>query len=175
MPTFEENFLKYSGDKLEQYASGIQDCLRRLSDEQVWMRGSAAENSAGNLILHLCGNVRQWIGFGIAGQADNRHRDAEFAARGGVSAGELSHKLADAVKETVGIIRAQTPETLAQSTNVQNYELTKMEAIYHVVEHFSGHTGQIILLTKILTGEDLGYYKHLSASASRTPAPDPIP
>jgi uncharacterized damage-inducible protein DinB len=170
MPELDQAFLDYSADKLKQYASHIQDCLSRLTAGQIWMRGSEADNSVGNLVLHLCGNVRQWIGTGIGGAENIRQRDAEFSARGGVDGAELSARLDATIDEALPIIRAQTAQSLVELTQVQNYEVTKLEVIYHVVEHFSGHTGQIQFATKLLTGQDLGYYKHLSPGSTSDPA-----
>lgn len=158
----EQDFITFSADKLTQLSGRIQDCLGRLSSEQVWTRGHASENSVGNLVLHLCGNVGQWIGSGVGGKPDTRQRDTEFAARGNVQPAELSERLDQAVTEAAGTIRHLPHARLLEKTTVQKYNVTVMEAIYHVVEHFSQHTGQIIFATKLLTGEDLGYYKHLN-------------
>ena len=158
-------FTKFSADKLEQLNSRIQDCLKKLSYEQVWRRNSDNENSIGNLVLHLCGNVNQWIGSGVAGKPDTRVRDREFAARGDVEPTELGQRLASTVDEVVKIIRSLTPERLGEQTTIQKYTITVLEAVYHVVEHFAQHTGQIMFATKLLTGQDLGYYKHLTKPA----------
>jgi len=161
----EDIFLKYSADKLEQLAGRIQDCLGRLTYDQIWLRNSDNANSVGNLVLHLCGNVRQWIGFGVGGQPDLRDRDSEFAARGGFQPAELSERLQATISDAAGIIRSLAPERLLETRIIQKYDVTEMEAIMHVVEHFGQHTGQIIFATKLLTGQDLGYYKHLSQPA----------
>jgi uncharacterized damage-inducible protein DinB len=158
----EPEFLTFSADKLTQLSGRIQDCVGRLSSEQVWARGHDNENSVGNLVLHLCGNVGQWIGSGVGGKQDTRKRDTEFAARGDIQPAELADRLNKAVSEAAGIIRNLPHARLVEKTTVQKYDVTLMEAIYHVVEHFSQHTGQIIFATKLLTGEDLGYYKHLN-------------
>lgn len=158
----EEDFLEYSTDKLAQLSGRIQDCLGRLSMEQVWARTSDSDNSVGNLVLHLCGNLGQWIGSGLGGKPDTRQRDTEFAARGDVSAAELAERLDTTVSEAVGIILHLPHARLAERTTIQKYDVTVMEAIYHVVEHFSQHTGQIIFATKMMTSQDLGYYKHLN-------------
>ena len=157
----ETEFLKVSAQDLAQLAGRIQDCLGRLTDDQIWTRNTENENSIGNLVLHLCGNVGQWIGSGVAGKPDTRQRDAEFAARGSVRPAELSQRLAATIAEAAGIISNFDTARLTEMTSVQNYNITRMEAIYHVVEHFAQHTGQIIFATKLLTGQDLGYYKHL--------------
>jgi uncharacterized damage-inducible protein DinB len=162
--TSDELFLKFSADKLEQLHGRIQDCISRLTPEQIWARTSDNENAIGNLVLHLSGNVRQWIGSGVAGLPDHRERDAEFAARGGKSTEELAELLKTRVAETVAIIRAVSPDRLTERIQPQGYDTTVLEAIAHVVEHFAQHTGQIILLTKMLTGQDLAYYQHLRGS-----------
>jgi uncharacterized damage-inducible protein DinB len=162
----EQAFLKYSAEQLLTLSGRIEDCLGRLSAEQVWSRNSDNQNAAGNIVLHLCGNLRQWIIGGVGGQPDVRDRDAEFAARGGLQPAELAAKLKATVREAAEVIRALPVERLAERKTIQKvYETTLMEAIYHVVEHFAQHTGQIIFATKLLTGEDLGYYKHLTKSA----------
>jgi len=163
--TAEGLFLKFAAGKLNQLASRIVDCLGRLSTEQIWARGSENQNAVGNLVLHLCGNVRQWILSGVAGQPDVRQRDAEFAARGGVSGPELAAQLESTVAEAVGVIKNTTAERLLERVRIQGYDVSVLEAIGHVTEHFAQHTGQIIFATKLLTGEDLGYYRHLKAAA----------
>jgi uncharacterized damage-inducible protein DinB len=160
----EDIFLKFSADKLEQLHGRIQDCLQRLTPEQVWTRNSENENAVGNLVLHLAGNVRQWIGSGVAGLPDHRQRDAEFDARGGKSTAEFAELIAARVVEATGIIRAVPPVRLTERITPQGHDVTVLEAIAHIVEHFSMHTGQIILLTKLLTGHDLAYYQHLRGS-----------
>ncbi|HWB97865.1 MAG TPA: DUF1572 family protein [Bryobacteraceae bacterium] len=164
-------FLNYSAEKLEQLAGRIEDCAGKLSLEQIWLRGGEQQNAVGNLILHLSGNVRQWIISAVGGQPDVRRRDAEFAARGEVGREELLARFRATVAEAVAVIRTVSPRRLAEIVDVQNYHITVMEAIYHVVEHFSQHTGQILFVTKLFTGQDLGYYRHLSAPARRETVP----
>jgi uncharacterized damage-inducible protein DinB len=164
-------FLEFSARKLQQLFDRIQNCLGKLSDEQIWMRGGDEQNAVGNLVLHLSGNVRQWIVAALGGQPDVRRRDAEFAARGELSAQELLSRLKGALDEAVPVILAIPKERFLEHVTVQKYEVTVMEAVYHVVEHFSQHTGQILFATKLLTGQDLGYYRHLQAPAHSEPTP----
>ena len=171
--TAEEIFVKFSAEKLEQLHGRIQDCLARLGPEQIWTRGSEHENAVGNLVLHLSGNVRQWIGSGVAGFPDHRQRDTEFDARGGQSSAELAELLNTRVAEAAGIIRAVPAVRLTERILPQGYDVTVLEAIAHVVEHFSQHTGQVILLTKLLTGVDLAYYQHLRGAGRAAGAPLP--
>jgi uncharacterized damage-inducible protein DinB len=161
-------FLKYSDDKLTQLASRIDACLDRLTPEQVWARGSEAENAIGNLVLHLCGNLGQWILSGVGREPDARNRDAEFAARTGAGVSELRQQLSSRVAEVRAVISALSAERLTEIVQIQKYELTVLEAVYHVVEHFAQHAGQIIFATKFFTGEDLQFYRHLKSAAPHT-------
>lgn len=161
--TIDRLFLDFSANKLQELAPRIETCLGRLSEEQVWARGQENENAVGNLVLHLCGNVRQWIISSIGGEPDRRQRDGEFAARGGTSKQQLLERLHTTVEEAVSVIRALPAERLPERRVIQGYEGSVLEAIYHVVEHFSMHTGQIIFATKMLTSADLGFYRHLQS------------
>lgn len=167
----EAAFLEFSSTKLIELRDRIEDCLGRLTQEQIWARTTDQENSIGNLVLHLSGNVRQWILGGVGGQPDERDRDSEFAARGGLTAVELGARLKAVTSEAAEVIRGLPAERLRESKTIQKvYQTTLMEAIYHVVEHFAGHTGQIIFATKLLTSRDLEYYKHLSGPTQRASA-----
>jgi uncharacterized damage-inducible protein DinB len=157
-----ELFLTFSHDRLKLYLSRIVDCLGRLSDDQIWTRGSDNENAIGNLILHLCGNVRQWIGSGVLSAQDIRDRDSEFEARGTGTKKELQARLETIVGQALEGIQTLPPERLAERIRVQNTDTTVLQAVYAAVEHFSYHTGQIIFATKMMTGQDLGYFKHLN-------------
>ncbi|MGH9659295.1 MAG: DinB family protein [Bryobacteraceae bacterium] len=171
MTTIDKEFVEFSAKKMEQLVSRIRDCAGRLSEEQIWARHSENENAVGNLMLHLAGNVRQWILSGVGGDTDIRVRDAEFAARGGANPEQMLARLEDAVRRATVVIRAVTPERLAERVTIQKYDVTVMEAIYHVVEHFAQHTGQIMFATKLMTGSDLGYYKHLTAKVHEEKTP----
>jgi uncharacterized damage-inducible protein DinB len=155
-------FLTFSHDRLKLFLSRIVDCLGRLSEEQIWMRGSESENAIGNLILHLSGNVRQWIISGVLGEKDIRERDAEFEARGKGTKQELQTRLETVVRQALEGIKSLPPHRLAERITVQNTDTTVLQAIYAAVEHFSYHTGQIIFATKMMTQQDLGYFKHLN-------------
>ena len=164
--TTETIFLEFSGRKLRQLSQRIGVCLCKLDGDRVWARNSANENAIGNIVLHLCGNLRQWIGHGVAGRPDVRDRDSEFNALGGVSVADLQSRLDAVVDDAATAIEQLAPGDLATVIRVQQYDIPKLEAIYHVVEHFAEHTGQIIFATKLLTGEDLGFYGHLRKDAS---------
>jgi len=156
------NFLEYSAEKLTQLCGRVETCLGKLTPEQIWIRGSENQNAVGNLVLHLNGNVRQWILTGVGGAPDKRVRDLEFSARGGESAETLAQRIRETVGDAAKLIRSLPPDRLAEHATIQGHDVTLLEAIFHVVEHFSGHTAQIIFITKMLTGEDLGFYSYLS-------------
>lgn len=153
-----------SASRLLKSMERIESCSRLLTDQQIWQRHSENENAVGNLLLHLNGNVRQWILCGVGGQSDHRDRDAEFSARIGPPASELLRRLRATVEEAVTVIRKVPPERLTDRITPQDYEGTVLGAIYHVVEHFAGHTYQVIFLTKFFTGNDLGFYAYLSGN-----------
>ena len=157
MPTAQELFLSHSTRKLEQMTAAIVLCLGKLNAEQIWRRDKANENTIGNLVLHLCGNVRQWIGFTIGGDPDIRNRPEEFSATH-VDPAALEAKLRSTVDYALAILQRFPPENLADSVATQNGPSTALEAIYQVVGHFQQHTGQIIYATKQMSGEDLAIY-----------------
>lgn len=165
-PALDRPFLDFCTSKLSQLTARIRDCLGRLSNEQIWARAGDHQNAVGNLVLHLCGNVRQWTISGVGGASDVRRRPEEFAARSGPAGNELAARLEATVREAVAVIAALTPEGLVEHVIIQGYEVTRLEAVLHVVEHFAQHTGQIIYATKLLTGADLGYYRHLEPAVA---------
>jgi uncharacterized damage-inducible protein DinB len=157
----ESLFLKSAVEKLEEYRGRIEVCLGKLDEAQIWARGGENENAIGNLVLHLSGNVRQWIVCSLGGKPVDRDRDSEFDARGGFTAAQLSERLCKTVDTASAIIECLTAEQLTRTYTIQIYEASGVEAVFHVVEHFAHHAGQIIFVTKMLTGTDLGFYSHL--------------
>jgi uncharacterized damage-inducible protein DinB len=164
-------FIDHSVAKLRQYEHRISVCLDQLTFEQIWWREASTQNAVGNLVLHLCGNLRQWIISGIGGQPDVRERDKEFSAHDSAQGNELKSALEKTVDEATGVIERLSAEQLLERRTIQGYDKTVFEAIYHVVEHFSHHAGQILYATKLLTRKDLGFYRHLSqpAHSEKTP------
>ena len=141
-----------------EYLPKIERCLGQLDDDQIWWRANPESNSIGNLVLHLCGNARQWIVSGLGGQKDNRLRDAEFAQVEVVPVGELVALLRTTLADVEAVISRLDPATILEQRQIQGTEVDVLHAIFHVTEHFSMHTGQIILLTKMLAGKDLRFY-----------------
>jgi len=142
----------------DEYPAKLEAALRSMPAVRLWWRPNDAANSAGNLVLHLCGNVRQWIVSGVGGHPDVRHRDAEFAAREGPDAEALIAELHAARDAVRAVLTSLTHASLGEPRMIQGRETTVFAAIYHVVEHFSGHTGQIILLAKSFTPQAVRFY-----------------
>jgi len=151
------------------YLSKIERSLEYLTEEDIWWRPNEASNSIGNLLLHLCGNVTQWIISGVGGRPDNRKRQQEFDERTRTPARELIAKLRAAVDEADEIIRSLDAKALMSRRQIQDYDVTVLEAIYHVVEHFGMHTGQIIMMTKLRTGKDLKLWRPVRETTSGRP------
>jgi uncharacterized damage-inducible protein DinB len=149
-------FLAYSSRRLQQFVSHIENCLIQLTDEQVWARGSENENSAGNMVQHLCGNLRQWIVAGVGQEADTRRRDEEFSERGGLTSRDLTERVVKLVTQATVVIEGVSAQRLSERLVIQGYDVSVLDAIYHGVEHFAMHTGQIIFVTKMLTGKTMG-------------------
>ena len=143
---------------LGDYLPKIERCLEKLTNEQIWWRANEESNSIGNLILHLCGNARQWIICGVGSQPDNRNRDAEFERRDPIPRAELLTLLRSTLSEIQTTLETLDPDTLLDVRKIQGHDVDILEAVFHVTEHFSMHTGQIILLTKLLTATDLHFY-----------------
>lgn len=157
------------------YLPKIEGALAPFSAADLWWRPNGASNSAGNLVLHLAGNVRQWIVSGLGGAADRRDRAAEFAATGGVSREEALAGLRAAVGDACAVLERLDAGTLAAHHTIQGNAVTGLYAVYHVVEHFAMHTGQIVWLVKARTAEDLGFYETFAGGRARlrwTPTPE---
>jgi hypothetical protein len=131
----------------------IKHCLDQLSDEQVWWRSHSSLNSIGNLILHLCGNVRQWIVAGLGGAADSRDRPAEFSEHGPIPREALLGRLEAVVGEAKAVLARQTARQLLEARRIQGFDVTGLAAIFDSVPHFRGHTQEIIHLTRLQLGD----------------------
>jgi uncharacterized damage-inducible protein DinB len=140
------------------YVPKIERCLDRLSVADIWWRPNEASNSIGNLILHLCGNVTMWIVGGVGRLPFERNRQLEFDERREMSVEDLRDRLRTTVQKADSVLAAIEQAELLNRRQIQGYDVTVLEAIYHVVEHFGMHTGQIIVLSKARAGEDLSLW-----------------
>ncbi|HVF54900.1 MAG TPA: DinB family protein [Pyrinomonadaceae bacterium] len=137
------------------YLPKIERCLEELTDEDVWRRANPESNSIGNLLLHIDGSTRMWIISGVGSAPDRRDRQQEFAERSRIRRAELIERLRATVAEADAVLAAADTATLLERRTTGGHEGTVLEAIFHAVEHFSMHAGQIILLTKRMSGKDL--------------------
>ena len=152
-------YLSYCSRRLlEEYFPRIERCLDELSESDVWWRAHETDNSIGNLILHLNGNIRQWIISGIGGADDRRIRAEEFSAREALSKAHLLEKFRATLSEADSVLREFDPQKLLEVRHIQQYDVTSLDAISHVVEHFAQHLGQIVYITKLRKGIDLKFY-----------------
>lgn len=142
----------------DDYLPKIRSCLEVLSAEDIWWRAHENTNSIGNLILHLCGNVRQWIVSGLGGEEDRRLRPAEFSRRRPLPKDQLLEMLEKVVREATQVLESLSEEDLATTRRIQDYDVTGLQAVLHVVEHFAYHTGQIIYITRLRKNVDLKFY-----------------
>ena len=154
-----ELFRRQSINRLRHdYLPKIETCLTRLPDDKIWWRPNPATNSVGNLVLHLAGNLTQWIVHGMGGAEDVRRRSDEFAAQDGAGRDELRDRIRAAVDGAVEVVGDLTENDLVTERTIQIYRVSGLAAVYHAVEHFAGHVGQIIWVTKMVTDEDLAFY-----------------
>lgn len=162
---FTQIFLKATREQLiDQSWPRLRTCAESLSDEQVWWRPNPSSNSIGNLMLHLNGNVTQWLIVSFTHAQDVRDRPAEFNRTEGLTRTELVDRLAATMERLSAILARLSESDLRQQFQIQGYEVTGLEAIYHVVEHFALHYGQIAYITKMLLDQDLGFYPELNAT-----------
>ena len=152
----------------EEYLPKIERCLERLTDEQVWWRTNPECNSIGNLLLHLSGNARQWIVSGLGSAEDKRLRQAEFDERRVIPREELLRVIRQTLEDVDETLARFDPSSLLDNFAIQGTEATGLAAIFHVTEHFSMHTGQIIMLTKMLAETDLVFYDFSSGKPVHT-------
>jgi len=156
-------FLQFSRQKLlGQYWPRLREAVGALTDEQVWWRPNDSSNSIGNLILHLNGNVGQWLVASFNRQEDGRNRPLEFSERGQIPVSALLDKLGATLAQAAEVLARLTVEDLLAPYEIQGYKVRGLDAVYQVVEHFGLHYGQIVYIAKNLTGKDLGFYKELN-------------
>ena len=157
-PSVNRLFLEFSRWKLlEQYWPRLQGCVESLTEEQAWWRPNEASNSIGNLILHLNGNVRQWLVASFNHLEDARDRPAEFGERQLIPPSGLLEKPGATMQDASAVLSRLTEADLLSTFHIQGYTVNGVQAVYQVVEHFGMHYGQILYITKLVRGEDLGF------------------
>lgn len=142
----------------EESQMRIERCLNELNEADIWWRPNENSNSVGNLVLHLCGNARQWILAGLGGAMDQRSRQTEFDERGPISRAELIQKVREVMTEIDGVLDQLTPGDLERPIVVQGFDETGLSILIHVVEHFSYHVGQIAYIVKARLDKQTNFY-----------------
>ena len=143
----------------KEYPIKLRHCVNALPPEAVWTRTDERSNSIGNLLIHLGGNVTEWILGGVGRQTISRYRAGEFAQKTGRDASKLLDDLEAVLRKADSVLAGLTAKDLDRSIVIQGRETTVIGAIYHVVEHFAMHTGQIVLLTKIHAPGKIRFYE----------------
>jgi hypothetical protein len=131
----------------------IDHCVGQLDDGQVWWRPHGSMNSVGNILLHLCGNLRQWVVSGVGGVPDTRDRPAEFAERGPVPKGELLSRLVAVVAEADAALDALDESRLLEPRRIQGFDETVLSAVWDSLTHLSGHTQEVVYITRLQLGD----------------------
>ena len=142
----------------EESIPRLKKCLAELNEEEIWHRPNGHSNSVGNLVLHLCGNARQWIISGLGGQADTRQRQQEFDERGLLPTSYLLEMLEQLQEDMEAVFQEIEPAGLLRPRPVQTFQETGLSVLIHVIEHFSYHVGQATYFVKSLKNTDMGYY-----------------
>ncbi len=164
-----ENFLARSRYWLtKEYPIKLRHCVGALPQQAVWARPNASCNSIGNLLVHLTGNVSEWILAGVGGRQVTRNRAAEFAQQQGADGATLMDNLEAVLRDVDSVLADLSEADLQRALVIQDRETTVLAAIYHVVEHFSMHTGQIIYLTKLYAPGKIQFYEDAGGLARPT-------
>ena len=149
-----------------EYRTQLRLAVEALPEEALWWRANDQSNSVGNLLLHLNGNVRQWILAGVAERPDTRHRAAEFDARNGPSAPALLADLNGTLDEVDAVLAGLSETQLLEPRRIQGRDVTVLAAVFHVVEHFSYHLGQIVLIAKLRAPGAVKFYEDAGGLAT---------
>ncbi|WP_420322503.1 DinB family protein [Flagellimonas sp.] len=163
---FKDEFIQNACYRMDESLRMVKMCLDKLDEAVIWQKPNVSANSIGNLILHLCGNITQYGIASLEGLEDDRNRDKEFETLSGYSKQELFQKLSETVEKAKQSFSNTSEPELIRKRVVQGFEFSGIGNIVHVVEHFSYHTGQIALWTKLLNNTDLGFYDGIDLNAA---------
>ena len=150
-------YLAEAREQLTKATDVIRHCLTQLKDEQTQWRPHESMNSVGNLVLHLCGNVRQWIISGVGGEPDVRDRSKEFSERGPFQTKDLVRQLNELVERADTVLRTVPASRLSEHRRIQGFDTMGLSAIFDSVAHFKGHTQEIVCLTRMQLGDSYRY------------------
>ena len=163
--TFLQEFIEQSIYRIEKNTPRIIKCLQEMDEIEIWKSPNENSNSVANLLLHLCGNIRQYVISALGGITDTRERDKEFSTKTGHTKSALLNELTNTISEATGIIKSMDENRLTKIYSVQGASLSGIGIIIHVTEHYSYHTGQIVFWTKQIKNKDLGFYANIDLNA----------
>jgi len=147
----------------------IIKCVDLLTEDELWQHPNGSSNSIGNLILHLNGNITQYIISALGNSPDLRERDLEFSSNSTLKAAELKDLITLTINNAAGVMEDVDAAELTRIYEVQGHVMSGIAIIIHVTEHLSYHTGQIVFLTKLLKDVDLGFYKGMDLNKKNGP------
>ena len=142
--------------------------FNNIDEQQLWLYPQKNGLALGNQIVHICGNMRQYIIYSLGGQSDVRKRDQEFSIQVGMSKKEVLEHLERTIHQAVEVIQKTEAKEYTTYRKVQGFTLSGLGVVLHAVEHFSYHVGQIAFWVKQLTNQDLGFYKNVDLNQSNS-------
>ncbi len=156
-----KEFTNQSIFRINENTKRIKKCFDEVDETDIWQSANDNSNSMGNLVLHLCGNISQYIISSLGEKPDTRERDKEFSAKNAFTKSELLKRLTETVYEATEIIKECDEAGLVKTYSVQGFDLSGIGIIIHVAEHYSYHAGQIAFWTKQIKNKDLGFYSNI--------------
>jgi len=159
---FQQEFIKESIYRINESTKRVIKCLDEIDEIELWKRPNEQSNSIGNIVLHLCGNIRQYIISSLGQVEDIRERDKEFSANGSFKKNELLTMLQQTANDAIAVMEGLDEAALSKLYFVQGFHLSGIGIIIHVTEHYSYHTGQIAFWVKLLKNNDLGFYQNIN-------------
>ena len=164
-------FIAEARRRLDEPFRKMLHCLEQLPEEDLWWRPHPTHNAVGNIVLHVCGNLRQWIISGVGGSPDVRNRPAEFAQREGIAKRELIGRLADTVREADAVLAGLAPERIVDPRRIQGVDGTVLAALFNTLAHFEGHAHQLAYITRMRLGEVYRFSWQPTTPEEGAPAP----
>jgi hypothetical protein len=146
-------YLAAARRRLEACHERLLHSLGQLDDRQVWWRPHESLNSVANIVLHVCGNLRQWIISGVGGAPDVRDRLAEFTERAPIPRDELLRRLGEVVREADAILAGLDEGALLRPRTIQGFDESVLSAIFDCVAHLGGHTQEVVYITRLQLGD----------------------
>ena len=166
MGKFKSELIENATYRIDESTRMIKKTFGELSEDDIWRKPNRASNSIGNLILHICGNMTQYVIASLGEKPDTRNREAEFSTVEGFTKHELLQRLITTMDTAKITIENTTSEQFLKVRPIQAFKFSGIGLVIHAVEHYSYHTGQIAFWTKVLKDKDLGFYEGLDLTVT---------